>query len=51
MSRSISAILALLKIASVLAFGGVLFGIGGYAAVLMALSGEELRVPDVVGMP
>ena len=51
MSRSISVIIALVKIASVLAFAGVLFGIGGYVAVLMALSGEEIRVPDVVGMP
>lgn len=51
MSRVISAILALFKIAVVLGFLGVLFGIGGYVAVLMALSGEEMQVPDVVGMP
>ncbi len=51
MSRSISAILALVKIAAVIALAGVLFGIGGYVAVLTALSGEEIRVPDVVGMP
>lgn len=51
MSRSISVILALLKIAAVVAFAGVIFGIGGYVAVLMALSGEQVRVPDVVGMP
>jgi serine/threonine-protein kinase len=51
MSRFTSAIVALFKIAVVLGSMGVLFGIGGYVAVLMALSGEEIEVPDVVGMP
>jgi len=51
MSRSISAMFGLLKIASVIGLFGLLFGVGGYVAVLLALSGEELRVPDVVGMP
>jgi beta-lactam-binding protein with PASTA domain len=51
MSRSLSAIFALVKIAAVLGLAGVLFGVGGYVAVLMALSGEEIQVPDVVGMP
>lgn len=50
MPRFTSNILALLKIACVLALFGVIFGVSGYLTVRWSLSGEEIQVPEVVGL-